>query len=197
MNAPDRSDEVKRIYDDLPPTDVMENGKFPNDDVRRVYLLETLLPELHKIDKSWGYLIKTDQGNKIPSDIIVWKDTMEHFDVLTDTGPAWQPDGVVPNDKWIFGVIDNENDPPVVLPPAPVSISDPIFTEILNKVNENLEVSKAIMSKLEHYDREFKAIQPELEQLIHVITGGAIGKVSGEVAGIDVGGLIGKLFKKK
>lgn len=51
---------------------------------------------------NWGFLKKTDQGDFIPSDIIVWNPSREHFDVLTDTGPTWIADGVLTNPAWIW-----------------------------------------------------------------------------------------------
>lgn len=116
MNAPNRLSTIEQVWNETYP-----NGHtFPNDDERRVFLLETLLPVLSALEPQWGYLLKTDRNPPfIPSDIIMWKDTKEHFDVLTGTGPAWQPDGVMENPLWLWvgGGSTNPN-PPGPTPPS-------------------------------------------------------------------------------
>ena len=81
MSAPDRSREVKDIFNSNPP------APFASDEVRQEYLLSVLLPQLQKMERlgEWGFLVKTEQNGKIPGDIIVWKATMEHH----FRGTAW------------------------------------------------------------------------------------------------------------
>lgn len=128
MNAPNREAEVVKIWDTAFP----QGHTFSGDDERRVFLLDTLIPELNKLDEGqWGSLIKTDRTPPfIPSDIVVWQDSREHFDVLTDHGPAWQPDGVMDNPSWVWGAVGTrtstgtEPDPlPSTSPTPPVDLT--------------------------------------------------------------------------
>jgi hypothetical protein len=73
----------------------------------------------------WGRLLKTNRGNTIPHDIIVWKDTDEHFDVFTgtsdpeDTKARWGPNA--PREGWIWQSVEGLAPPidePPPLPPA-------------------------------------------------------------------------------
>lgn len=188
MNAPNRELEIRQIWNKHPP--LTDNGepfvKFPDDDVRRIYLLAVILPELQKIDSDWGYLIKN--GNFIPSDIIVWHPTMEHFDILTEKDVTWIPDGIITDPNWTFGTLDSPSIPPVVVPPL---VDEVTIINIFNKLNAIQEQVDAIMGKLEHYDREFKAIQPELQLLVAAITGGGVNGLANVV-----GPILGGLFKK-
>lgn len=173
MNAPDRSEWVKDIWNSHPPTTLINDKgvmKFPDDDTRREYLLRTLLPKLKKreLQGEWGCLIKTEQNNKIPVDIAVWKETMEHIDVLTDTGPAWINHGPA-RKGWIFGAILPEIDvvPVPIPPPIPVPPEMVKLIEMDVKLNEVLANTKFIIAKLEHYDEEFRKIQPDLLKLLN------------------------------
>lgn len=96
MTAPNRAGEASAILKTLPVA-----AKTPTDEGRRANLF-TIIRALNKIDAGqWGALVKTDQGNKIPGDILVWRPTMEHFDVITGAGdPAWIPDGVITYAPW-------------------------------------------------------------------------------------------------
>jgi hypothetical protein len=61
-------------------------------------VLRGLCGDLNGLDGGrWGLLLKND--GRIPADILVWRPTREHFDVLSDFGPAWQNDGVIA-DNW-------------------------------------------------------------------------------------------------
>lgn len=99
MIAPDRSREVEAFFN----ANLIPVAKTPEDTGRRENLFR-IVTHLNSFDGGkWGVLVKEDQGGKIPGDIIVWNDTMEHFDVLTgDGGPAWQPRGIVPNPRWTW-----------------------------------------------------------------------------------------------
>jgi hypothetical protein len=143
MNAPNRSQWIEQIWISHPPTSLV-NGLFPNDDVRREYLLGILLPELNKLEFSstglrWGYLIKTERDpDFVPSDVIVWPDTREHFDVLRGQpdGPSWQVLGVMQNPEWIIGFTDST--PPV--PPLP---TDPPVPP--NDFQQQIDALKAVV----------------------------------------------------
>lgn len=195
MNAPNREIEVHQIWNSHPPINLDGSPftAFADDDVRRIYLLAVLLPKLQKVDSDWGYLIKG--SDFIPSDIIVWHPTMEHFDVLTGNDVAWQPRGVVTNPDWRFGTLDSPAIPPIVVPPTPnIDFERMVWEqlgEIIARQHETLDQVNAIMGKLEHYDREFKAIQPELQLLVAAITGGGVNGLANAVGPI-LGGLFGK-----
>lgn len=95
MNAPDRSFEAAAIVE-------MHRDLFGSDDRRRgilYYVCEAL--NVHDGGR-WGVLTKHDQHDFIPSDVIVWSDTREHFDILGgDPDRAiWQPNGIVANPNW-------------------------------------------------------------------------------------------------
>jgi len=91
-----------------------------NDDSRRAFLLSTLIPALNLADGGlWGALTKTDQGNFIPADIVVWKPTLEHFDVMTGKGPNWQSDGIITNPAWKWTAVGATPAPQPAPPPPP------------------------------------------------------------------------------
>jgi hypothetical protein len=82
MSAPNRSDVVKRV--------VAENAHAVNvteaelEDRRRRFLPVIIAAMPAEDRPQWGVLLKTDKHpNVIPSDILVWRPTMEHIDCLT------------------------------------------------------------------------------------------------------------------
>jgi len=200
--APDRSDIVRAIFEQIPPPGWDEQPFFTNDDVRREYLLQTLIPELNKRTPQdqgkWGGLIKN--GTFVPSDIVVWQDTREHWDVLTNTGPSWGYDGVIDgNWSWLQVLATGGGLPPEP-EPIPHTHEDEMKASFLVLYGHLQDIKiqntriegkvDALMGKLEHYDREFKAIQPQLEQLIKVIASGSGG-------GIDIGDILGGIFGRR
>lgn len=115
MSAPDRSQWVKNI------TEIQASLPFPSEEARREFLLTSLIPALNRMETlgEWGYLVKLDKGNHIPADVIVWKETLEHFDVLTDKGPMWKAHGPI-RSSWRFGQSGvNPPAPPVPHTPTP------------------------------------------------------------------------------
>lgn len=113
MSAPNRREFIANLFSSgaitaLPETDA--------DDGRRSNLYR-IIAALNVADGGqWGCLVKTDQGGKVPADIIVWRSTMEHFDILAGGGggPVWKESGIVPNDTWIWkavGGVDVPNGP--------------------------------------------------------------------------------------
>lgn len=110
--APDRAADVDRIAS-------AHRNLFTGDDGRRE-LLKVIVCDLNPRDGgNWGRLVKHDQGDKIPADILVWRPTREHFDVLSDTGPSWFPDGVLGNPAWEWSPVDCVSVPPQTPPPPP------------------------------------------------------------------------------
>ena len=123
--APNRSTEVASI--------VTANASLLRvggniDDAKRT-LLHVIVRDLNSRDGgSWGELLKTDQGGYVPADIIVWRPTMEHFDVLTDSGPMWGPHGVVSNPAWLWTMAPNTGTIP---PPPGPQTPPPVVTQVV------------------------------------------------------------------
>jgi len=116
MNAPNRSVAVAAWIHDHPEHFLSVPG-WTADDVRREALIP-LARFLNEVDGGqWGRLVKTDRQNFIPHDILIWKDTKEHFDVFVgtpraeDTRGAWGVHGVA-RDAWIWRAVDNAPSPP-------------------------------------------------------------------------------------
>jgi hypothetical protein len=138
MSAPDRSSEVAAIV-------AQHMQLFTGDDGRRE-LVKILCRELNRQDGgNWGQLVKHDQGDKITADILVWKPTREHFDVLTDTGPFWGANGVLSNPAWEWLAVDDVPNPgPIVPTPGTPDESDPPpFLEDLTKAVTELAAEVA------------------------------------------------------
>ncbi len=123
--APNRAADVAAIVASLPPAVETEA-----DDARRAVLFEIVRRLNRAGDCCWGVLVKTDQGNKVPADTIVWRPTMEHFDILSGTPPGttqpasgtWGYSGVVSNGKWFWQAVpDAAPGPPPPPPPPPSS----------------------------------------------------------------------------
>jgi hypothetical protein len=94
MTAPDRHNEVAAAFVELGLT---EHPEVPGDEPRRQNLF-AVIRYLNRLDNGkWGALRKDDQGGKIPADILVWRDTLEHFDIIAGaTGkPRWDPYGPI------------------------------------------------------------------------------------------------------
>lgn len=132
QSAPFRASDVNAIATQHP-----EAFQCPTDpDPCKLRLLPIIIRTLNLQDGgNWGLLMKTDQGNKIPADIIVWRPTMEHIDILNDGGPMWDPKGVIGNAKWIWLAADGGSTPtPPTLgtpPTPPASDTSNVFASIL------------------------------------------------------------------
>jgi hypothetical protein len=117
MSAPNRKAEVEKAFAGL-----TIHPKTEADDGRRQNLC-AVGQYLNTLDAGqWGCLVKTDQGNKIPADILVWKPTREHFDVITgDGGPTWIACGTVPKPEWVWRAIPDgpAPEPPGTSTPIP------------------------------------------------------------------------------
>jgi hypothetical protein len=115
MSAPNRKAEVEKAFAGL-----TIHPKTEADDGRRANLY-AVGRYLNTLDAGqWGCLVKTDQGGKIPADILVWRDTREHFDVITgDGGPAWIAYGTVPKPEWVWRAIPDGPAPPSEPDPEP------------------------------------------------------------------------------
>lgn len=120
MNAPNRAVEVRQIV--RPYVNWLRAGHREGDtDHRKRLLLPVICRQLNLIETShlWGVLVKTDQRDFIPSDIIVWWVTLEHFDVLTDDGATWGVKGVA-REAWKWRTSAGMPEPPDLTPePVP------------------------------------------------------------------------------
>src|SRR5437899_9231764 len=137
MNAPDRSRDVQTLCAQHP------EGFGPpaeTNDARRLVLLQTVIvPFLNQIDGGrWGVLVKTNQGGKIPCDILAWKDTLEIFDVMTGTGASWIPVGRITDPAWQWQAVGAASPDPAPTPTPPVDLA-PILAR-LAKLEETINV---------------------------------------------------------
>lgn len=125
QTAPDRSSAVSQI--------VSRNTKYFTGDDGRRELLVVIACELNKTDAgNWGRLAKNDRGGFIPADILVWKPTLEHFDVLTDSGAMWNPDGPI-QPSWAWSPVNCAGAPVPTPDPGPVT---PPVTPDLDELKE-------------------------------------------------------------
>lgn len=117
MSAPNRQAAVQQAFQSLTIV-----PKTESDEGRRQNLF-AVGRYLNTLDAGqWGCLVKTDQGNKIPADILVWQPTREHFDVITgDGGPTWIAYGTVPKPEWVWRAIPDgpAPEPPGTSTPIP------------------------------------------------------------------------------
>jgi hypothetical protein len=162
MTAPDRSSEVAAWVND---NRRLFQGAGANADDRRRELLIPLARHLNAIEgrNVWGRLVKRDRSPEfVPHDILVWKDTREHYDVFTgtdrveDTQPSWGFNPPPDNPRWEWqdaqgGGGITQPEPPAVLPPA---VQPPADSELKARV-VSLEALTAKQDKLirEHIDR--------------------------------------------
>ncbi len=112
---PDRSAAVRVLCAQHPEA-------FPqdatNDAARLTFLQGTIIPTLNTADNgNWGYMTKTDQGNKVPCDILMWRPTNDVVDCMTGTGGAWIVHGKPP-DAWVWTGVPTT--PPTPIPPEPI-----------------------------------------------------------------------------
>jgi hypothetical protein len=101
-----------------------EKVAFPqgpeNDAYRLTFLTTVVIPHLNTLDNGeWGLCTKTEQGNKVPCDILMWRSTRELVDCLTGVGAAWQTFSSPPPDSWVWTPVDGSV-PPVQPPITPV-----------------------------------------------------------------------------
>jgi hypothetical protein len=101
--VPNRRADVEAICaahpEAFPPGDA-------NDAARLQLLTETMVPTInadHPEDGGqWGVLTKTDQNNKVPCDVMVWRPGTVTIDVMTGTGASWDVHGAANNPLWVW-----------------------------------------------------------------------------------------------
>lgn len=145
ISAPNRFLEVRAICDAHPE---VFRGPVDQSDERRRAFLPSLIFNLNQVDAGeWGALLKTDQGNKIPADVIVWRPTLEHFDVMTDTGAIWDPKGVIANPAWRWVAVGSPRpaDPP---PPAPRPLDLADVLGLLDAIRDDVLEQAATLQEI-------------------------------------------------
>lgn len=105
MNMPNRFREVSVLCGQHPEA-------FPqgaeNDPARLKFLSTIVIPSLNTVDGGkWGLCTKTDQGGKVPVDVLMWKDTREIVDCLTGTGACWITFPSLPPQAWVWTPVGN------------------------------------------------------------------------------------------
>lgn len=121
---------------------------FASDDRRRIVLFKIINYLNVNFDGGkWGALVKNDRTPPfIPTDIIVWRDTREHFDILTDGGPMWGANGVIDNPEWQWQEAPNAGPIPGPVPqpeptPAPTPGPTPSHDPMLDEIHaDNLQI---------------------------------------------------------
>ena len=90
MNTPDRSATVRAFYASHP-----EHFTAERHDENRRKSLPALIAHLEAVNPGdrgkWGVLVKHDRNDKVPCDVIVWKDTLQSVDIMDATGGIWGP----------------------------------------------------------------------------------------------------------
>ena len=127
---PNRSAEVAALCaqhpEAFPPGD-------QNDAARLAFLQGTMIPTLNKLDGGqWGFMTKTDQGGKVPCDILMWRPTNDVVDCMTGTGSAWivhEP----PPPAWVWTAVDGPLNPPIV------HVTDEEILARLNAIESKLD----------------------------------------------------------
>lgn len=104
MAIPNRSKEVKAIAAKYPQSFGPPDETI---DARRRLLMPILARELNKLDgENWYLLNRLDRQDEDPkpgrltSDVLVWKPTKEHVDVLSASGAMWSVLGPVTDPDW-------------------------------------------------------------------------------------------------
>lgn len=161
QSAPDRSGDVARIVSQHP--EAFRGDPATVDDRKRA-LLPVIVLELNVQDGGrWGLLTKTDQGGKVPADVIVWRPTLEHFDVLTDRGPMWGPHGPVQNPAWLWTAVSGSPEPPSGPADPPVPAVD--LAPLLARLQALEQAVQALSSTVPPLAQQVGAHGAELEKL--------------------------------
>ncbi len=159
---------VQAVLDSHP-----EFATNPDRDDAKSKVLPFVVNALNTADAAtgWGVLVKTDQGDKIPGDIVVWRSTMQHFDVMTDTEAIWDEKGVVTNPAWVWRAPGPTKQPPVDVPQPPTqpqpevtleqfvnAVVVPIVSSIRVEADRLYTQNERIFADLTAQNRELKSI---------------------------------------
>lgn len=161
QSAPDRSGDVARIVSQH--SEAFRGDPATVDDRKRA-LLPVIVRELNVQDGGrWGLLTKTDQGGKVPADVIVWRPTLEHFDVLTDRGPMWGPHGPLQNPAWLWTAVTGSPEPPSGPADTPVPSVD--LAPLLARLQALEQAVQALSSTVPPLAQQVGAHGAALERL--------------------------------
>jgi hypothetical protein len=131
---------------------------FGSDDRRRgllYYICVALNAE--EAAELWGVLEKGDRGGFVPSDVAVYRPTMEHFDVLAGDPdrPTWQPLGVITNPTWMWKratiALFEPGTEPREPEPEPDEPADPSVPPPLPRPGEHEEQLERFLDALESF----------------------------------------------
>jgi hypothetical protein len=169
MNAPDRSGTVRAFYSSR-----REHFTADRHDENRRRSLPSLIAHLddtHPEDRGrWGVLVKADRNLKIPCDVLVWKDTGEHFDVMDSQGGMWNPHGPISvngGTAWFWApssVVDPAGEERALRPPPyedlglrpnPTPTPNPTFTDLA-----------ALTAKVDALSGDVAALRTLIQQLL-------------------------------
>jgi hypothetical protein len=99
---PDRADQVVTLV-------AANIGLLDGTNENKLELLKLICRALNADNagdgNNWGILQKP--AGVVPTDILVWKPTLVHVDVLSDTGPMWNVIGVI-DSTWSWLAVDAE-----------------------------------------------------------------------------------------
>lgn len=150
MSAPNRAAEAAESFH-------RHRDLLGSDDSRRGILFY-ICRDLNVQDAgNWGVLQKTDLGNFVPSDVIVWAPTHEWVDVINGTtkpeSPFWDAHPPITNPAWLWMPADivkpaGETPAPPPAPPLPFPTpARPSPEEVLTGV----EVLKEALELLDRF----------------------------------------------
>lgn len=130
MNAPNRSAAVAAWVN---THRVLFVGEGDPDDITRELLIP-LAQHLNLLEgrEVWGRLVKSERHPPfIPHDILMWKDTRQHFDVFTgaekieDVQPMWGENAPPEDERWIWQSVEDFEQPDVEQPEQPADPAPP------------------------------------------------------------------------
>lgn len=124
MAVPNRSKEIKAIAAKYPQA---FGGDEATLDARRRLLMPILCRELNKLDgENWYLVNRLDREDDDPkpgrltSDVLAWKPTMEHVDMLSSSGTMWHVLPKITDPQWKLEHWSNWPSWDDVTPPTPV-----------------------------------------------------------------------------
>lgn len=150
MSAPNRAAEAAESFN-------RHRDLLGTDDSRRGMLFY-ICRDLNQVDRgNWGVLQKTDQGNFIPSDVIMWAPTREWFDVINGStkpeSPMWDAHEPITNPAWLWmpaDIVKPAAELPTPTPPDPLPFPTPPRPSP-EEVLTGVEVLKEALDMLERF----------------------------------------------
>jgi hypothetical protein len=168
MSTPDRSATVRAFYAAHPGFFTADR----HDENRRRSLPDIIahLESVHPTDRGrWGVLVKHDRNDKVPCDVIVWKDTLQSVDIMDATGGIWGPhDGTIRDGgDWHWApadVVDAVNGEERALRPPPYATPGPINGD---DDEETSTVDLApLVAKIDTLTADVAALRDKIQQLL-------------------------------